>query len=853
MRGALQQYFPVAAPEAFDGVIELLLGACLLFAPLAFGTAEPWSEEIVIALAAAMACCLALKGLLSPAFRFVWSWIYLPVGLFASLILMQLLPFSSGVVQMLSGGTTRLRRQLLSDMPNSSQTLSHQTISLYPPETFRQLGLMLAIATVLVVVVNVYRDRARIQRLLLWISIVGLFIALFAVYQNVSGTHDIYAGVQAVQPDSGPFMCHSHFGQFMNLSFGAALGLLITRTYQIRRECGDTQEFIQELREFRSWDIWLLCAACIICPTAMALSLTRGGIISLLAAVICTAVMLVWRSKFSGQISLIVVFGILAFSLLSYLGFEAVYSRLATLRHLENVDEGRWQMLKDMTAEFKQFPIFGTGLGTHEYVFPMFDHSAIPRIATYAEDEYAQILEECGGIGLAMVAVFLLMVGISYVRIVWRPQTSIEYSAFGLGCGLLAILFQSATDFGQHLPANALLTAIFSALMINLASRRAVPASEDGVALRPRSQSARRFQFPIRIASALTLVCAGAPLLLRADRARCAEAQWNQAYGYQQALEEAEWQTTDQGYLDLLTPATAAAELEPKNIKYRYWLDVYRWHSISQTVDPKTNEIVLNPMQETFASRIVDDLESCRALCPSFGPALCVAGQIELFVFHQDRGKEHIELASKLTPYDQTVCYITGDLEVSQGQWDASLSSFRRCVALGQSPAAIIQIYFGANRPDLAYEIARGNRDALSELANLLSDDKEQAPLVTRCRSEVLAMLEADEQSDRAAPDEIAELASAKASQGDTSDAIRLYSQALDANYAQVDWRLRLASLLMGSGQKSEALRQARICLHLQPQSSEAQALANNLFLAAGSEGADATDANSVGAAGSIH
>jgi tetratricopeptide (TPR) repeat protein len=840
----------VGTVAAFDGIIELLLGASLLFAPLAFGTTEAWSEEIVIALAAAMALCVALKCLCAPSVRFVWSWVYAPIALFAVVVLVQLLPMPAGTIQKLSPGTAQLRSELLSDTQNPAKVLDHQTISLYPPATRRELGLLLAVGTVLVVVVNVFRDRARVQRLLLWISLVGLLLALFALYQNVSGSKEIYAGVEAVQPDSGPFMCHNHFGQFMNLCFGAGLGLLITRLYQVHRDSNDMRQFTEELRDPRSWDIWLLGATCILCPVAMALSLTRGGILSLLAAAVVTGLMLVWRSKLSGQGSLIVTLLVLSFSCLFYFGFDAVYDRLATLRHAQNADEGRWQMLKDMTAEFRQFPLLGTGLGTHEYVFQMFDHSTIPRIATHAEDEYAQVLEECGGVGLALVAAFVLMIATSYVRTVWRLESSIEYTAFGLGCGLLAILFQSAFDFGQHLPANALLTAAFSGLLINLASGQL--ARKPSPKLFPVAVD-WPLRIPLRIAGAVAVICVGTSVLLGADCARSAEVQWNQAYAYQQALEQADWRTTNQTYLALLTPAVAAAKLAPDNIKYRYWLDVYRWHSISQLVDSSRHGVVLNPMQVNFASRIADDLESCRSLCPTFGPVLCTAGQIELFVLHQNRGKDHIELARRLTPYDQGVCFVTGALEVSEGQWDASLATFRRCIALGQSPGAIIRIYCNANRPDMAYEIARGNRQALSDLAALLEQDKQQAQLAAQCRAELLAMLESDEQSGSASPDEIAELAAARANQGDTADAIRLYNQALSANYSQVDWRLRLANLLVESGQKSEALREARICLHLQPQSSSAQKLMGSLLVATG-DADGALDADTVRAvAGYVH
>src|SRR5207237_1364377 len=59
----LHVYFdPADAPRIWlDPVIEVLLAALLLFCPLALGVVEAWSEQVVIALTALIALCLALK------------------------------------------------------------------------------------------------------------------------------------------------------------------------------------------------------------------------------------------------------------------------------------------------------------------------------------------------------------------------------------------------------------------------------------------------------------------------------------------------------------------------------------------------------------------------------------------------------------------------------------------------------------------------------------------------------------------------------------------------------------------------------------------------------------------------
>ena len=80
----LRVYFdPADAPRTpLDSAIEWLLAALLVFCPFAFGAVEAWSEQVVIAICAAIALCLAAKLILRRDARFVASWAILPIALF---------------------------------------------------------------------------------------------------------------------------------------------------------------------------------------------------------------------------------------------------------------------------------------------------------------------------------------------------------------------------------------------------------------------------------------------------------------------------------------------------------------------------------------------------------------------------------------------------------------------------------------------------------------------------------------------------------------------------------------------------------------------------------------------------
>src|SRR5438034_7416477 len=104
-------YFdPADAPRTvWDSLIEVLLGALLIFCPLAFGAVHAWSEEIVICIAAAIVLCLLMKMILWPQARFVRTWAFIPMAIFLLLVLLQLLPLPAGMVRAISPATARIK------------------------------------------------------------------------------------------------------------------------------------------------------------------------------------------------------------------------------------------------------------------------------------------------------------------------------------------------------------------------------------------------------------------------------------------------------------------------------------------------------------------------------------------------------------------------------------------------------------------------------------------------------------------------------------------------------------------------------------------------------------------------
>jgi tetratricopeptide (TPR) repeat protein len=815
------------SPERLDQLIEVLLLILLAFSPLAFGVVHAWSEEIVLILAAALSLTFLLKLVLFPATSLVWTWAYIPVILFLLIAVVQLLPLPGALVTAVAPQTGALKTELLRDLPDAEEVLARMTLSFYPRATRHDLRLVLAVAAVFVVVLNVYREPARVKRLLRALAVIGGGVAVLALAQDAAGNGKIYWSVPTYdRASSGPFINHSHYGQFMNLSLGAALGLLLVMLQEAfagRRV--SPQRVAHYLRSHSGKIVKLLLAMIVLGTATIFLSLSRGAMISMLIAAAFTTLVLSARRSLQGRGWIIMLVALGAFICILYIGFEGVYSRLATLRDLGEASSGRWQIVKDIALAWTKFPLFGVGLGTHAVVYPMFDRSTIPALAMYAENEYAQAAEETGFLGLLTLAVFGVIVAVCYVRSARTTSVPIHAAACGLGFGLMAVLIHSLSDFGQHLPANALLSATCCALLIALAHLR---PGADPQRLRPAAGPVRR---ALRLAALPFLVGIFAWALWGGDRARVAEEHWKSVLAAEQRLEADMWQGSDQTLTYLFSHAQAAAEAEPDNIQYRHWLGVYKWLSLTPYVDPNTGQLL--PPALAWAREIATELHQVRPLCPTFGPTCCVVGEIEMFVLGDPNGAERIRQGYRLAPCDTTTCLAAARVDIETGANEDAFAKITRAVHLDRGcfrQAAVLCVE-KMNRADLALLLAGDDVQKLSHLANVLSAAGGQDELVETARARALELLEKKSREPGAPAQVFVSLAGLYSQRGDVERGIERYRLALKKNYQQASVHLELAKLLKQTGRTGEALHEAQVCLRLSPNLWAAKKLVNELVV----------------------
>ncbi len=821
MTRPLQTQLAREGPIPFERTILYLLSGLVIFSPLALGVVEAWSELVVEAGAGVLLFLVLLSGLIREECRLRWSWAYVPFGLLLVVALLQAVPLPRSIVQLLSPEAAGLREKLL------GETEGAVPLSLYPYGTLKMVRVGLAAFAVFVVAVNVLRCRRFLERFLKVVVVTAGLLSLLAIAQILSGTDKIYwvipTGHDVAQ--GGTFVNRNNFCIFVNLSLGAGICLLLLSLERRGKPRYPGRSPARELWEFLSGPRgsatrWLM-AACVVMAASVVLSLSRGGAMSLLAGGIVTALIMAGRKSRERRVWLLCFLGLCAFTVVLYAGFDAVYDRLATLQDKEAY-RNRWQIVSDILEAFPRFALLGTGLGTHEVVYPLFDRGPWPAIAEYAENEYAQLAEEMGIVGLGLAALFLATLSVSYLRSLGGSRFQ-RNLAYGVGFSLVAVAIHSFGDFGLHLPANNLLAAcLFGALVGTAQQVRPRSGVLNETLLSPGALVGRKIQGVV-----LLLLVAGLWLwiLWQGAGAALAESAWRDALQVERRLSEQGWEGTNDQYAALISRAQKAADLQPGNVKYRYWLAVYRWRAISRVRDSQTGALILTPRHLEFVKRIVGELKGLRSICPTYGPAYCVAGQLEKFVLDLDEGRKLIREGYKLARNNPTACFVAGLVDLTDGRKSEARKKFERALILDPGLFnEILQLLVNRfKEPQLAVELAGGDVARLLRVTRLLERAAPEDRLTSETAARTVAALRKVCEGRTASAYLLATLADFCRRSGDLDEAITYYRRALDRQHGQVGWRLSLARCLAAKGLYEEAIYEARLCLRHRPQFKAAE------------------------------
>ena len=478
----------------FDILIKLILIFLIVFTPIAFGSIELWAFSIMELGILLVIILWAIQSLLRPALRRVQGspeprWIqglspepYMVQGelqsphsafamlflsLFLFLILFQLLPLPSGVLKVVSPKTWALRHQLL--ITNSSFELSALSfpLSFVPFLTQIEFFKWLTLIGLFFFLLRWRHSKKDVIRLIPIIMLVGVVESLYGMFEFFTGHRHILHldGSALISSVTGTFINRNHFAGYLLMVIPLSVGFLFSREALHR---GQSMGWRHRLASLDGKTL-LIGFAVVVMILSLLFSASRMGIVSLLLSF--SLISFLFRDPQRGHRfskTSVLIFA-LALVWAAWIGLDAVISRFFSVS--EGFEE-RWKIWVNTFQIFKDFPLFGSGLGTFVQVFPMYRSFHIRGLVTHAENDFLQLASEVGlvGVGLLLILfLFLLYKAISGIRSLSHRESG-RYIGIGGLVGILALMFHSIAERNIQVPSNALLYTILWAIILRIST-----------------------------------------------------------------------------------------------------------------------------------------------------------------------------------------------------------------------------------------------------------------------------------------------------------------------------------------------------------------------------------------------
>ena len=393
------------------------------------------------------------------------------LSLFLLLILFQLIPLTSGLLKIISPKTHELRHSL--SIPDSQFLIlnSKFSISFVPFFTqieffkwFALIGLFLFLLRW-----EAFEESNRAaSQLIVVIMLVGAVESLYGMFEFFSGHHHILNldGSALISSVTGTFINRNHFAGYLLMVIPLSVGFLFSREALHRGQSMGWRHWLASL----DGKTLLIGFSVIVMVLGLLFSASRMGILSLLLSF--SLISFLFRNPEKGKRfskTVVLIFG-LALLWAAWIGLDAVISRFFSMS--ESFEE-RWKIWVNTFQIFKDFPLFGSGLGTFVQVFPMYRSFHIRGLVTHAENDFLQLASEVGIIGAGLLLIlffFLFFKALSGIRLMSHREAGRYIGISGL-VGILALMLHSIVERNLQVPANAFLYTLLWVIVLRISTR----------------------------------------------------------------------------------------------------------------------------------------------------------------------------------------------------------------------------------------------------------------------------------------------------------------------------------------------------------------------------------------------
>jgi len=379
--------------------------------------------------------------------------------------LVYLVPFPALVAGMFPGRDLYREAMLLAD---SQAATGLAALSVFPART--EYGWFVLLLPLAVFVATRSLDTERIRKLVILLFFIVGAEAFLGLLQFGAGDSPFYLGMEHADKHSavGTYVSRNNFVGLLEMVLPISLALFVAKL-GVRERIGTGRStwrqrllFISTMRGHKAF---VYGAFSVLVLLAIVFSRSRAGIGLTMLGILCATLM--YSNRIGGRniygiTGTVVAIGI-GFAI--NIGLAPVLDRFST----DNLGEGRWLIYSATLDGIGQFSPIGSGPGTFQTVFPMFQPLELGSFfVNRAHNDYLEWALEAGLPAMVLIGLFLWLYFRQWGR-VWKKGhwQEFRYIQVGAGIGLLLMILHGLVDFNLHIPANMAFTAFLLAVFLH--------------------------------------------------------------------------------------------------------------------------------------------------------------------------------------------------------------------------------------------------------------------------------------------------------------------------------------------------------------------------------------------------
>lgn len=261
----------------------------------------------------------------------------------------------------------------------------------------------------------------------------------------------------------GTFVNRNHYAAYLVMCLSVGIGVLIANlTGAVSRTW---KQFLRNVIALILSPRMLLRLALVVMVIALVLTRSRMGNMSFFASLLAAGAIGLAFSKRATRSMVVLIASLIVIDVFvvgTYFGVERVVERIEQTR-LETED--RDEIARSALNLWRDYPAFGSGLGSFHAVIPGYWGDIPGSPYTHAHNDYLQFAGEVGVIGASLLGAMLLMSLLAALRAQQvRTDPLMRGISFGSLMGMIALMIHSAVDFSLQIPAIALTFMLVLAL-----------------------------------------------------------------------------------------------------------------------------------------------------------------------------------------------------------------------------------------------------------------------------------------------------------------------------------------------------------------------------------------------------